>query len=119
MRALMQNPQFMQMMMNPQMINAMSAMQNANSAGVSPTAPGAMDPALLNTLLNPTPNQPTPPIPNPLLANPGLMQMLMGGANQGAPPAPVAPAGPPEEVFAVQLQQLRDMGFFGETSSVC
>jgi hypothetical protein len=78
-----------------------------------------VDPAILQTLLSGGGAAPPqagatgqlPPIANPLLSNPGLMQMLMGGAGQpGAqPPVPAQPAGPPEEVYATQLQQLRDM----------
>jgi hypothetical protein len=96
-----------------------------------PNADGSgMDPAMLATLMsggaNAPPTQPQaagqmPPIANPLLSNPGLMQMLMGGDGAGAGgalPVPAQPAGPPEEVYATQLQQLRDMGFYDPIENV-
>jgi hypothetical protein len=88
------------------MINAMSGM-----AANPPSADGSgMDPATLQTLLSGGGAAPgAGGAANPLMNNPGLMQMLSGMGAGGQPAAPAQPAGPPEEVYATQLQQLRDM----------
>jgi ubiquilin len=80
--------------------------------------------------VNPFANVPQPP--NPMTPtpssgfDPALMSLLMGGA--GGTPLdaaaglgalqPAAPPANPEEAYAMQLSQLRDMGFYDASENV-
>ncbi|KAI8928636.1 hypothetical protein BC831DRAFT_447423, partial [Entophlyctis helioformis] len=135
-RQIMQSDTFRNMMANPQFIQMMMQMQGGAGgmpggmpgmgAFGSPTGAGAGAGAQ---------TEPTaagfPPLP---LFDPAMMQMLMAsrgmgagaGAGAGSFPglgalgggAPAAPAGPPEEVYQVQLRQLQEMGFYDAAENV-
>jgi ubiquilin len=88
MRETLSNPEAVRTMMNPENIRAMAQMQQAFS-----------------TLQN----------------NGVLGANATGGAglgNMASTFAPPAPQGPPEEVYATQLSQLNDMGFFDAAENI-
>jgi len=88
MRDTLANPDFFRQMMNPENLRAMAQMQQA-----------------MNTLQN-----------NNALG--GAFPGLGGLGGLGAFSAPPQPAGPPEEVYAAQLSQLNDMGFFDTAENI-
>ena len=98
MREQLTNPEFLRQMTNPDNLRAMMQMQRAMTQlqgnGVMPGMgmPGAGGGGAGAA--------------NPFAA-------LMGGAAN-----PVADARPPEEAYASQLQQLKDMGFFDEAQNI-
>jgi len=98
MREQLTNPEFLRQMTNPDNLRAMMQMQRAMTQlqgnGVMPGMgmPGAGGGGAGAA--------------NPFAA-------LMGGAQN-----PVADATPPEEAYASQLQQLKDMGFFDEAQNI-
>ena len=89
-RETLTNPDFMRQMMNPENLRAMAQMQQAFNTLQGNNAFGGGDLG-------------------------GLGAAFGGGAFGGAPPAP---AGPPEEVYATQLSQLNDMGFFDAAENI-
>ena len=99
MREQLTNPEFLRQMTNPDNLRAMMQMQRAMTQlqgnGVMPGMgmPGAGGGGGAGAA-------------NPFAA-------LMGGAQN-----PVADATPPEEAYASQLQQLKDMGFFDEAQNI-
>ena len=108
MREQLADPEFLRRMTNPDNLRAMMQMQRAMAQlqgnGVMPPggmpgggapggAPGAAGAA------------------NPFAA-------LMGGGMPGMPAMPAADSRPPEEAYASQLQQLKDMGFFDEAQNI-
>jgi len=131
-----QMEQMAQMMSNPQMRSAMeNVMSNPQMMeamlGSHPEARRAMDanPQLRETLTNPDfMRQMTNP--ENLRAMAQMQQAFntlqgnnaFGGAGAGNSSAmfgaPPAPAGPPEEVYATQLSQLNDMGFFDAAENI-
>jgi len=88
MRETLANPEAIRTMMNPENLRAMAQMQQAFST----------------------------------LQNNGMLGAnAMGGAglgNMASMFAPPAPQGPPEEVYATQLSQLNDMGFFDAAENI-
>jgi ubiquilin len=117
------NPQMLQAMMNPQMMQAMLNMRQS-MAGMGMGAPGAMPqtPAVTG-IPSPATDMATNPgagaPPNPMF-DPAMMQAAMqammgggmgGGAGFGGGMPGATDAGPSEERFAVQLDQLSNMGF--------
>mmetsp|Transcript_2679 Transcript_2679/g.11483 ORF Transcript_2679/g.11483 Transcript_2679/m.11483 type:complete len:533 (-) Transcript_2679:881-2479(-) len=106
MREQLTNPEFLRQMTNPDNLRAMMQMQRAMTQlqgnGVMPPGmgmPGAAGGGSSGVGAGAG-------AANPFAA-------LMGG---GAPP--VADARPPEEAYASQLQQLKDMGFFDEAQNI-
>mmetsp|Transcript_8905 Transcript_8905/g.16054 ORF Transcript_8905/g.16054 Transcript_8905/m.16054 type:complete len:540 (-) Transcript_8905:1173-2792(-) len=130
MAQMLQNPEFLRMMMNPEVLrasltlqNAMRGMQGGSTGGVPggfgypPTGTPTQD-----TTRNTAATGTAPPETNPGLD--ALMNMFAnsGAVNNGATARP-APAAAPlsqeqlEQMYASQLQQLRDMGFID--TSMC
>ena len=108
MREQLADPEFLRRMTNPDNLRAMMQMQRAMAqlqgngvmppggmpgGGVPGGAPGAAGAA------------------NPFAA-------LMGGGMPGMSGMPAADSRPPEEAYASQLQQLKDMGFFDEAQNI-
>ena len=108
MREQLADPEFLRRMTDPDNLRAMMQMQRAMAqlqgngvmppggmpgGGVPGGAPGAAGAA------------------NPFAA-------LMGGGMPGMPGMPAADSRPPEEAYASQLQQLKDMGFFDEAQNI-
>lgn len=121
MREMLRNPQFVQSMLNPQMLQMASSMMGSGGmpglAGMGGGFPGF------------------PPAASPPAAAPGaapgtggmpdfaaMMQMMggmggmggfggFGGPASAPSPAPPADTRPPEERFASQLAQMTEMGF--------
>ncbi|ONH70558.1 Ubiquitin domain-containing protein DSK2 [Pichia kudriavzevii] len=140
-RELLQSDYVKNMLTNPQAMRSMMEMQRAmggiGATGANTNFPSPGNPTDSNTANTDSPSNSTsnssgssvPSNPfaslfgagvpgaglggNPFLANPNLMN-LFGGASTGTGSA--APSAsdtrPPEEVYATQLRQLNDMGFF-------
>jgi ubiquilin len=124
MAEMMQNPQMRaamdSVMSNPQMLESMLNMhpQARQMMEANPQMRETLsNPEFLRQMMNPE-----------NLRAMAQMQQLFGDAMPGgglggglggsmfAPP--VAPAGPPEEVYASQLSQLNDMGFFSQEENI-
>merc|ERR1712060_154525 len=105
----MSNPQVMQAMFNPQMLQSIMQMQSAMGGGAAgvPGAPGA----------------PGAGAPNPAMMQ-AAMQAMMGGGMGGAMGGAGGMGGvpddgrPAEERFATQLEQLGNMGFNDRPSNI-
>lgn len=140
-RELLQSDYVKNMLTNPQAMRSMMEMQRAmggiGATGANTNFPSPGNPTDSNTANTDSPSNSTsnssgssvPSNPfaslfgagvpgaglggNPILANPNLMN-LFGGASTGT--GSTAPSAsdtrPPEEVYATQLRQLNDMGFF-------
>ncbi|KAJ3223760.1 hypothetical protein HK099_000716 [Clydaea vesicula] len=121
MRQHMQSPEFARMLSDPQSLQrALQLSQAMGGFGGGMGGFGAPAPA------------PAAPGTNPFLSDPSFLASMLGGEKEkkiffnvlgmpGGPApatAPPAPAGPPEEIYQTQLQQLRDMGFYDPTENV-
>jgi ubiquilin len=126
-----QMEQMAEMMQNPQMRAAMdNVMSNPHMMesmlNMHPQARQMMEanPQMRETLANPEFLRQMMDPEN--LRAMARMQQLFGdatagggfGAGLGSPFAPAAPVGPPEEVYASQLSQLNDMGFFSQEENI-
>ncbi|KAK3240897.1 hypothetical protein CYMTET_49301 [Cymbomonas tetramitiformis] len=100
-RGLLTNPEFMRQMMDPNTLQSIAQVQNL-MRGMPGGAPGA---------------QGTPGAPGAASPFANLFDPLNAGPLRGAAPA-TTPSQPPEELYASQIQQLKDMGFSDEQANV-
>jgi ubiquilin len=107
MRQQMQSPQFRQMMANPQMIQQMMSM----AGGMGGMGAG------MNPLANMFGQQPGAGIPGMGGMGAGMNPLANMYGNQ-APAQPAGPVVPPEELYATQLAQLNDMGFYSPQENI-
>jgi len=121
MRTVMQDPNYLRTIMNPQYLQAALQMQQAltqmqqigRQNGLAPGIPGMPAPAA------PPTGTSGAHLDLPLFP---WMPPAAGGVSGAVPTAaaaqPTQPAEPPEVRFQVQLQQLQDMGFYDASSNI-
>lgn len=114
MRAQMASPEFQQLVSNPQMLQQMMQMQQMMGGMGGMGGMGAGFNPLANMYGQQVPQQQNP------TSNPFLQAMMNNPAlaGMGAPNTGSTPAQPPEELYATQLQQLRDMGFYSPQENI-
>ncbi|XAR58043.1 hypothetical protein NMG60_11026384 [Bertholletia excelsa] len=106
-REMMQNPEFIRQLTNPQTLQQLMTLQQALMSQLGRQSPtgeagqtgrgtaGALDNMGLEMLMN-----------------------MFGGLGTGSPVVPSRPNVPPEELYATQLSQLQEMGFFDTQENI-
>lgn len=120
MRMMAQNPQLMEQALDPNRIRLMSQLMQAQGGGGGAGLFGAGGvPGSTSTTSSTTTTtggqQPTTTTPPPPAANP-FASMFGGGGVM--PPVVPQPPGDPREMYATQLEQMRNMGFFDEAANI-
>ncbi|KAK9064489.1 hypothetical protein SSX86_015871 [Deinandra increscens subsp. villosa] len=104
-REMMQNPELLRQLTSPQMMQQMMSLQqllpqlNQQQSPLDPTQTGAATGTQNNMQLD-------------------LLMNMFGGLGAGGLAAPNVPDVPPEQLYATQLSQLQEMGFFDTQENI-
>ncbi|KAF5754672.1 putative Ubiquitin-like domain, Heat shock chaperonin-binding, UBA-like superfamily, ubiquilin [Helianthus annuus] len=104
-REMMQNPEVLRQLTSPQMMQQMMSLQqllpqlNQQQSALDPTQTGAATGAQNNMGLD-------------------LLMNMFGGLGAGGLAVPNVPDVPPEQLYATQLSQLQEMGFFDTQENI-
>ncbi|XP_071692297.1 ubiquitin domain-containing protein DSK2b-like [Rutidosis leptorrhynchoides] len=104
-REMMQNPEILRQLASPQMMQQMMSLQqllpqlNQQQSPLDPTQTGANTGMQNNMGLD-------------------MLMNMFGGLGAGGMSAPNVPNVPPEELYATQLSQLQEMGFFDTQENI-
>ncbi|KAG6589049.1 Ubiquitin domain-containing protein DSK2b [Cucurbita argyrosperma subsp. argyrosperma] len=105
-REMMQNPEFVRQLTNPEMIQQMLSIQQSLFSTLN-RQPSSQDSAQSGTAAG---------VPN--TAGLEMLMSLFGGLGAGGLATPNNPNVPPEELYATQLSQLQEMGFFDTQENI-
>ncbi|PWA75214.1 ubiquitin family protein [Artemisia annua] len=102
-REMMQNPEVLRQLTSPQMMQQMMSLRQLlplnQQSPLDPTQPGATAGAQNNMGLD-------------------MLMNMFGGLGAGGMAAPNVPDVPPEQLYATQLSQLQEMGFFDTQENI-
>ncbi|XP_041014445.1 ubiquitin domain-containing protein DSK2b-like [Juglans microcarpa x Juglans regia] len=105
-REMMQNPDLLRQLTNPETMQQMLALQQALTSRLNQRQ---------STLDQAQTGRTTGPVNNAALE---LMMNMFGGLGAGSLTVPNNPDVPPEELYATQLSQLQEMGFFDTQENI-
>ncbi|KGN43362.2 ubiquitin domain-containing protein DSK2a isoform X1 [Cucumis sativus] len=105
-REMMQNPEFVRQLTNPEMMQQMLSIQQSLLSTLN-RQPSSQDAAQTGAAAG---------VPN--TAGLEMLMNLFGGLGAGGLAAPHNPNVPPEELYATQLSQLQEMGFFDTQENI-
>ncbi|OMO92019.1 hypothetical protein COLO4_17934 [Corchorus olitorius] len=107
-RDMMQNPEVLRQMFSPEIMQQMLALQQSLLSQLNPQQ-STQDSAQGGA---------TPGTGAPNAANLDLLMNMFGGLGAGSLSVPNQPDVPPEELYATQLSQLQEMGFFDTQENI-